>query len=207
MDIELWFTFAATALLISISPGAGAVNTMSSGLQYGVKHTLPAILGLQLGYGIQIALVGFGLGALLASSNFAFATVKWLGVAYLVWLGYQKWTESPRAFEPTKTPKKSDQARFWQAALVNLSNPKATIFLLALFPQFIDPTEATDITQYLAMGATLITADILVMVGYASLAAQLSRWMKTQRQQLIQNRIFGGMFVGAAVLMASYRSS
>lgn len=207
MDIELWFTFAATALLISISPGAGAVNTMSSGLQYGVKHTLPAILGLQLGYGIQIALVGIGLGALLASSSIAFAIIKWLGVAYLVWLGYQKWTEPPRTFELTDTQKKSALTQFWQAALVNLTNPKATIFLLALFPQFIDPAEATEITRYIAMGATLITADIIVMVGYASLAAQLSRWMKTQRQQLIQNRVFGGMIVGAAVLMASYRSS
>ncbi len=84
METELWLTFAAASLLISISPGAGAVNTMSNGLQYGVKQTLPAIFGLQLGYAIQIALVGVGLGALLASSTLAFEAIKWLGVGYLV---------------------------------------------------------------------------------------------------------------------------
>lgn len=207
MAIELWLTFAAASLLISISPGAGAVNTMSNGLQYGVKQTLPAILGLQLGYGIQIALVGIGLGTLLASSSYVFEMIKWLGVGYLVWLGYQKWTQPLLSMAMVSSKKESAQKQFWTAALVNLTNPKATIFLLALFAQFIDPTVGTDITQFIVMGTTLIVADIVVMVGYASLAAQLSRWMTSEKHQRIQNRVFGGLFVGAAALMASYRGS
>lgn len=207
MTFELWIAFLVASLFISISPGAGAVNTMSTGLRYSVKDTLPAIFGLQLGYGIQIILVGVGLGTLLASSVLAFEILKWFGVAYLIWLGYKKWTQPAISFDSETQYKESKQRQFWQAALVNLSNPKATVFLLALFPQFVDTQAVTQSTQYLVMGITLILADIVVMIGYASLASQLSRWMKSERHQVIQNRVFGGMFVGAATLMASYQNA
>jgi homoserine/homoserine lactone efflux protein len=205
MEPDIWLAFFVAALLISISPGAGAVNTMSSGLQYGVKDSLPAIFGLQLGYGAQIILVGIGLGALLASSSLAFNIVKWLGVFYLVYLGYRKWTQAPREIERVAADRESRSRRFWQAAFVNLTNPKATVFLLALFPQFIDPQAPSQALQFTIMGTTLILVDIGVMLGYASLAAQLSRWMRSRRRQVLQNRVFGGMFIGAATLMASYR--
>jgi homoserine/homoserine lactone efflux protein len=205
METNIWLAFLVASLLISISPGAGAVNTMSNGLRYGVRDSLPAILGLQLGYGVQILLVGIGLGALLASSSLVFGIVKWLGVAYLVWLGYKKWTEPPVSLHGPADNRDTSLRRFWQAAFVNLTNPKATVFLLALFPQFIDPQAPSQAQQFAIMGGTLIMVDIGVMLGYASLAAQLSRWMKSRRRQVLQNRVFGGMFIGAATLMASYR--
>lgn len=205
MAFELWLAFLLASVLISISPGAGAVNTMSNGLRFGVKNTLPAIFGLQLGYGAQIVLVGVGLGALLASSSLAFELVKWLGVGYLVWLGYCKWREPPLTLEANGDQHGTRKRQFWQAAFVNLTNPKATVFLLALFPQFVDPSLANQSSQYWIMGLTLIIVDILVMIGYASLAAQLSRWMNNERHQILQNRIFGGMFIAAAALMANYR--
>lgn len=206
MALETWLAFAAAALLISISPGAGAVNTISTGLRYGVKGTLPAIMGLQLGYGAQVILVGVGLGALLSQSQLAFELIKWFGVAYLLWLGYQKWREPPLDMTVDNLPRESTRKQFWQAALVNLTNPKATVFLLALFPQFVNPHSQSQFEQYAVMGTTLIVSDILVMVGYASLAQFMARWMKSERHQRLQNRIFGGMFAGAAALMASYRS-
>lgn len=206
MDPQIWFAFFLASVLISVSPGAGAVNTMSNGMRYGVRNTLPAIFGLQLGYGAQILLVGIGLGAILASSNLAFNLVKWMGVAYLVWLGYSKWTQPPLALEEADNNRESVQRRFWQAAFVNITNPKATVFLLALFPQFID-IHAPQTSQFGIMGSTLILVDIAVMIGYATLASQLSRWMKSEHHQRWQNRIFGSMFVGAAALIASYRNS
>ncbi len=206
MDPQIWFAFFLASVLISVSPGAGAVNTMSNGMRYGVRNTLPAIFGLQLGYGAQILLVGIGLGAILASSNLAFNLVKWMGVAYLVWLGYSKWTQPPLALEEADNNRESVQRRFWQAAFVNITNPKATVFLLALFPQFID-IHAPQASQFGIMGSTLILVDIAVMIGYATLASQLSRWMKSEHHQRWQNRIFGSMFVGAAALIASYRNS
>ncbi|MCB1850782.1 MAG: homoserine/homoserine lactone efflux protein [Gammaproteobacteria bacterium] len=205
MSIELWFTFFIASLLISISPGAGAVNTMSNGLRYGVRNSLPAIFGLQLGYAAQIVLVGIGLGALLASSTTAFNIVKWLGTAYLVWLGYQKWKQPPLQLEAGGDRGERNWVRFWQAAFVNLTNPKATVFLIALFPQFVD-THTDQGTQFLIMGTTLILVDIAVMLGYATLAAQMSRWMKSERHQQLQNRIFGSLFIGAAAMLAGFRN-
>ena len=205
MTFELWLTFFIASLLISISPGAGAVNTLSNGLRYGVRNSLPAILGLQLGYGAQILLVGIGLGALLASSSTAFNIVKWLGIAYLVWLGYKKWTQPPLSMEAEKDNSESDRRRFWQAAFVNLTNPKATVFLIALFPQFLN-TQLPQGEQFFIMGTTLILVDIGVMLGYATLASQMSRWMKSERHQIVQNRIFGSLFVGAAAMLASFRN-
>lgn len=206
MSIDIWLAFLLASVLISVSPGAGAVNTMGNGMQYGVRDSLPSILGLQLGYGIQIVLVGVGLGALLASSNLAFSLVKWVGVGYLLWLGYSKWTQPPLALGGTSQRHAPAGRRFWQAALVNLTNPKATVFLVALFPQFVN-VNAPHYLQFSIMGGTLILVDIGVMIGYATLASHLARWMKSERHQRLQNRVFGALFVGAATLMASYRNS
>ena len=207
MNPEIWFAFFLAALLISLSPGAGAINTMSNGMRYGVWQTFPAILGLQLGFGTQIVLVGIGLGALIASSNTAFNIIKWIGVAYLLWLGYSKFREPPLAIGSMKSAPESATRRFWKATFVNLTNPKAKVFLVALFPQFLNPASDHQLEQFTIMGSTLILVDIGVMIGYATLAANLTRWMKSERHQRWQNRIFGSIFMGAAALMASYQGS
>lgn len=206
MSLTLWLTFLIAAVLISVSPGAGAVNTMSNGLRYGVRQSLPAILGLQLGYGAQIVLVGAGLGALIASSVWALAIIKWLGVTYLIWLGIQKWREPVVQTPAEDQPMVSGQKRFWQSALVNLTNPKATVFLVALFPQFL-VASAPHGPQLVTMGTTLILVDCLVMLGYALLASQLFRFMTTPQRQRQMNRVFGGLFVTAAVALASFKRS
>lgn len=204
MSLTLWLTFTVAAVLISISPGAGAVNTMSNGMQYGVRRSLPAILGLQLGYGAQILLVGAGLGAIIASSNLALSVIKWLGVAYLIWLGIQKWREPPLAHASAEQAPVSGLKRFWQSAFVNLTNPKATVFLVALFPQFLVAGEPHG-PQLATMGLTLVLVDCVVMLGYALLASQLFRFMTTPRQQKRMNQVFGSLFVFAAVALASFR--
>jgi homoserine/homoserine lactone efflux protein len=204
MDPQIWFAFLIASILISISPGSGAINTMSNGMRYGVRRTMPAILGLQLGYGAQILIVGVGLGALIASSDTAFSIIKWLGVGYLAWLGYRKWVQHPLQLNVANPVNESGNSRFWQAALVNLTNPKATVFLMALFPQFLD-LQAPRAAQFSVMGSTLILVDILVMIGYATLASGLARWMKSERHQQMQNRLFGSLFIVAAALMAGFR--
>jgi len=206
MTFSIWITFLVAAVLISMSPGAGAVNSMSSGLRHGVRKSMPTILGQQFGYGVQIVLVGAGLGAIVASSNIALSVIKWMGVAYLVWLGIQKWRESPveaTGETPTGISKKQ---QFWNGALVNLTNPKATIFLIALFPQFL-VAGIPHGPQLATMGATLILVDIMVMIGYALLASQLFRFLTTPWRQRQMNRIFGGLFVTAAVALASFKRS
>lgn len=204
MVFSVWLAFLLAAIVISVSPGAGAVNTMSNGLRYGVRNSLPSILGLQLGYGAQIVLVGVGLGAIMATSAWALTVIKWLGVAYLIWLGWQKWHEAAVSVDGADHAGESASKRFWQSAFVNLTNPKATVFLIALFPQFLQAGEPH--TEQLAiMGVTLILVDCVVMVGYALLASQLFRFLTTPARQQMMNRVFGGLFVAAALALASFR--
>lgn len=205
MSFELFWAFLAATLLISVTPGAGAINTMSNGLRYGVRRTLPAIMGLQVGLALQLLVVGVGLGTLLASSELAFALIKWVGVAYLVYLGVAKWRERPMALAEGEAPQASALSRFNKSVLVNLTNPKATIFLIALLPQFLDP-DLPRALQFTVMGVTMIGIDILVMCGFASLATLIARWLRSPRQQRLLNRLFGGLFVMVAGLMASYRA-
>lgn len=204
MSVEVWLAYLVACVVISVSPGAGAVNTMSNGMVYGVRHSLPAIMGLQLGYGAQFVIVGVGLGALLASSTTLFDAIKWLGVVYLVWLGIQKWRQPALKISRRSRCSLDYRKRFWQAALVNLSNPKATVFLVALLPQFLDPNQP-QATQLAIMAVTGLGVDIMVMLGYATLATTLARWWKDERYQRRINRVFGGMFMLAAGLMASYQ--
>ncbi len=205
MSLDIWIAYSIACIVISVSPGAGAVNTMSNGLHYGVRHSLPAILGLQLGYGAQFVIVGIGLGTVLASSNALFDAIKWLGVVYLVWLGMQKWRQPMLKIDDASTSTDlAYQRRFWQAALVNLTNPKATVFLVALLPQFLE-LDKPQLPQFSIMTLTGISVDILVMLGYATLATTIARWMKSDRHQRLLNRLFGSMFVIAAGLMASYQ--
>ncbi len=204
MTLEIWLAWCLACILISITPGAGAINTMSNGIQYGVRHSLPAIFGQQLGLLIQFIVVGAGVGSIIASSTTLFELIRWLGVAYLIWLGLQKWRQ---AFIPLRSIKSCDldyARRFWQSTLVNLTNPKATIFMLALLPQFIDYRRA-QWPQLSVMTLTSIVIDIIVMTGYATLATSVAAWMKQERHQRWLNRLFGGLFITAALLMASFQ--
>ncbi|MCV5223063.1 LysE family transporter, partial [Escherichia coli] len=89
-----WLAYVVTAIVFSLAPGSGTVNSISNGLSYGTRKSLGAIVGLQIGLAIHIALVGAGIGALVAQSATAFTIIKWVGAAYLVWLGIQKWRDT-----------------------------------------------------------------------------------------------------------------
>ena len=208
MTLDVWLTYLASVIVLSVSPGAGAINTMSCGLRYGVSRTLPAILGLQLGLALCIVLVGIGLGALIASSVTLFTALKWLGAFYLVWLGWIKWRDRSEVVikgDDREGAGASAWDLIWRATLVNLTNPKAIVFLVALFPIFINP-EAPQIAQFLILGATLVGVDTVVMVGYATLAARLRPLFQNQRAVRVQNRIFGSLFMGAGALLASFKT-
>ena len=138
MSLHLWFGFLAATLVVALSPGPGAVLSMSVGLRHGYRHALVAILGLQTALLLQLALVAIGLGALLAASENAFLAVKLAGAAYLVWLGIQKW-RAPVGEGGASVDAELKSGFYRQGILVNLGNPKAIVFIAALVPQFIDP--------------------------------------------------------------------
>lgn len=207
MSFSVWLTFLMASFLVSISPGAGAINTMNSGINHGVRSTFPTILGLQFGYGIQILIVAIGLGAILASSKPAFLIIKWVGVAYLIWLGIQKW-RSCDSLDATRSEDGSHKKQFWKSVFVNLTNPKATVFLVAFFPQFLSKNSVSSYElQLLLMGGTLLFVDVIVMFCYAALASQFKKIVTSRPRVKLMNRLFGSFFILAAFFLAAYKKS
>ncbi len=189
-------------------PGAGAIASMSSGLQYGFWRGYWNALGLQLGLAVQIAIVGAGVGAILTASATAFYAIKWFGVAYLVYLAIKQWRALPSDMSDDAAVRQigKPMALVFRGFLVNISNPKALVFMLAVLPQFIDP-HAPLLLQYLIIGVTMICVDLVVMAGYTGLASKVLRLLRTPKQQKRMNRTFAGLFIGAAAFMATLRKA
>lgn len=204
MSWSVWLAFLGASIVISLSPGAGAIASMSTGLRYGLRRGYWNIFGLQIGLLVQIGIVAVGLGAVLANSALAFTAIKWFGVAYLVYLGIRQWRSAQS--EVADAPAVADRGTTMLARgfLVNASNPKAVVFMVAVLPQFLDPTRPL-ITQYLAIAATMVVVDMLVMTGYTSLASRVLRMMRSHRQQKTMNRTFAGLFFAAATFLATVR--
>jgi homoserine/homoserine lactone efflux protein len=206
MELSTWLTFFVAAWLISLSPGAGAVAAMSAGLNHGFARGYVMSFGLILGIWTQVLVVGLGLGALIAASSLAFAIVKWLGVAYLVWLGVRQWRAPARPIVEADADSAGVSARalILRGWMINAVNPKGTVFLLAVVPQFLDLSRSLA-PQYLVIAATLALTDLVVMGGYTALAAKLLRLLKSPRQIKALNRTFGSLFVAAGALLALFK--
>ena len=205
MDTHVWLAYAVIAIVFSLAPGSGTVNSISNGLSYGTRKSLGAVVGLQIGLAIHIALVGVGIGALVAQSAMAFSVIKWVGAAYLVWLGVQKWRDTSSLVAAESDKDISGMALLYKAILINLTNPKSIVFLVALLPQFIDP-EQDQLTQLLVLGVTTVVIDACVMLGYTTLAAQMGRFIRSDKIMGKINKVFGSMFMGCGALLASAKS-
>lgn len=204
MSLDLWLAFFAASWAISLSPGAGAVAAMSAGLNHGFRRGYLTTIGLVLGIWTQLIVVGVGLGAIVATSSLAFAVIKWLGVAYLVYLGIQQWRAParPMAVQTEGAPQASARELIARGWAVNAVNPKGTVFLLAVVPQFITVGEPLW-QQYLIIGLTLGFTDLVVMAGYTALAANVLHLLKSDRSMRLLNRSFGTLFVAAGAWLAT----
>ncbi|EXR83502.1 lysE type translocator family protein [Acinetobacter baumannii 214216] len=203
MSLQVWFAYMLACWVISISPGAGAIASMSSGLNYGFRHGYWNAIGLQIALLIQIMIVAAGVGVLFATTPLAFQAVKWFGVAYLLYLAYLQWTAPVKDIEIQHEKKdKSVSALLLNGFVVNISNPKAIVFLLAVLPQFLDLSKPQWI-QYLIMAATMVTIDLIVMAGYTGLASKGLRLLRSPKQQKYLNRGFAVMFSCAALLLST----
>ena len=202
MLLSTWITFVIAGMIIAVSPGSGAVLSMSHGLAYGVRKASATVLGLQLGLLLIFAIAGAGVGSLLLASEVAFSVVKTIGALYLIYLGVSQWRAAPGpavdGAAPAAVP--SFGRRVLTGFLTNATNPKGIIFMVAVLPQFISQ-RAPLLPQLLILGATMVGIDLIVMHGYALLAASMQRWFRDARAVKKQNRFFGGvlMFMGGAL--------
>ncbi len=203
MSFATWITFFIAACIIAVSPGSGAVLSMSHGLSFGVRRTTATILGLQSGLMMIFFIAGAGVGSLLLASEVAFSVVKTVGALYLIYLGLSQWrakvSVSARQ-DRAEVVVPSAQKRFLTGFLTNATNPKGIIFMVAVLPQFITQG-APLLPQLLILAATMCCIDLVVMHSYAFLASSMQRYFRDAGAVKKQNRVFGGllMAVGAAL--------
>lgn len=230
MSWSTWLALVVACSLISLTPGAGAVNTMSNAIAVGHLRVLWGILGLQIALVLQLVVVALGLGVVIAGSPIAFAVIRYTGAAYLIYLGVRQILRAPTPVEP-ETPSSaagsdaagSDAAGSATAGSgatvssraesagsmlirglwVNLLNPKAIVFLLAFIPGFVDPAHGL-IGQYLVIGLTLVAVDTTVMwLFFALVGRAFARLSHTEGGQRRINLIFGVLFIGVGILLAT----
>ncbi|MCE2722444.1 MAG: LysE family transporter [Burkholderiales bacterium] len=205
MTFSTWLAYFIATLVICVSPGPGALSSMSAGMKYGFARGLWNLAGLQAAIVVNVFAIWIGLGALLVASTTAFDIMKYLGAAYLIYLGIQKFREEPVPFEQiaaqTNFKDTSPFGIFKQGLLVNLTNPKGLLFLAAVLPQFIDPAKPTAI-QYAILGGTMVVVDVVVMIGYTALASTILRMLKDPNHIRWTNRGVGSLFVAAGGALA-----
>ncbi|MGZ5597109.1 MAG: LysE family transporter [Usitatibacter sp.] len=205
MLLSAWITYFVATVILSLSPGPGVFSSISSGLHHGFRLGLWNGVGMQVANMLMVVVVALGLGTILLASETLFTAVKWLGVAYLLYLGIVTWRAAPKTFEEDKdddarTPREVFMRGFW----VNATNPKGIIFFAAILPQFIDVARP-QLTQYAILAATTFAVDLVIMMGYTALAAKVLRVMREPHHLRWVNRGIGGAFVAAGVALASFR--
>jgi homoserine/homoserine lactone efflux protein len=205
MTLATWITFFLACWAISLSPGPGAIAAMSSGVNLGFRRGHFIVFGLILGIWTQVVIVVAGLGAIIAASSTAFSVLKFAGAAYLVWIGISQWRASDKplvaAAEAPLLTRRQLVMRGWA---INAVNPKGTVFMLAVVPNFIDLSHPL-LAQYAIIMASLSFTDLVVMAGYTALAARVLRALNEPHHVRIMNRTFGALFVVAGTLLASFR--
>lgn len=206
MTLTILLAFAAVAFIGIATPGPTVLLALANGSRYGLRRALPGMLAAVISDFVLIGAVALGLGALLAASEFWFSVVKWLGAAYLAFIGIQMLRSSGslgNALNDAPAGISTPRAIFTKSFLVAVTNPKGYLFFSAFLPQFIDPA-APQAQQYLLLAMVFAAIDFVVMLGYAVLGSQAIRLLKQSGARWL-DRICGGALLALAGSLAFYR--
>ena len=174
MNTHLWLAFFITATAAAFVPGPAVLYVVGQAMRHGANKAVAANLGILSGNAVWFTASAIGLATLVAFAQPVFVAIKWLGVAYLTWLGISAWRDAMRASGSSQkiAAPVPTGARMWrQGVLLQLANPKAILFFTALLPQFVDPERAIA-PQILVLAVTSIVSEFFVLAGYAWLAAR-----------------------------------
>ena len=206
MTIETWLAFSAASAVLLIIPGPTILLVISYALGRGMRAALPVAVGVALGDFTAMTLSLLGVGALLATSALLFTVFKWLGAAYLVWLGISLW----RAGGELRVEARQDAApalgMLTHAWIVTALNPKSITFFVAFLPQFLDPALAFW-NQVSIFEATFLCLAFFNAIGYGLIASRARGLVQSQRAVGILNRVGGSLLIGAGLAAASVRST
>jgi threonine/homoserine/homoserine lactone efflux protein len=199
-DASTFALFVVAALVLLIVPGPSVLYIVARSVEGGRTAGLLSVLGVQTGAMVHIAFATLGLSAILSSSAVAFSVVKWLGAAYLVWLGLRRIfgrdeEKNEVAVEPTPLSRV-----FWQGVVVNTLNPKTALFFLAFLPQFVEPARGAAWTQILLLGAAFVVLALCSDGLYALLSGTAGGWLRRRMKGASFRR--GQRFVSGGILIA-----
>lgn len=205
MNPTLVAAFALAAVVAIAIPGPTVLLALANGSRYGIRRSTFGMLGAVASDIVLVVAVGLGLGALLLASETVFTIVKWIGVAYLVFLGVRMLLARGALLhgDPAADPRGTRRAVFLRSFLVAVTNPKGYLFVGALMPQFIDPG-APQLPQYLVIGVVFCALDFTIMFGYALLGSQAIRVLKRRGAVWIE-RTCGAVLLGLAAWLAFAR--
>jgi len=202
-DPTLWGLFVAASVVLLLTPGPAVLYIVARSVERGRAAGLVSVLGIHLGTIVHITAAAVGLSALIVSSALAFAVVKYLGAAYLIWIGLRTLMTKDTDGEAPVVPAEPLARVFRDGFVVNLFNPKTAIFFLAFLPQFVDPARGALLWQILILGFTFMALGIVSDGIYALVAGAAGEFLRRNRRFLRFQRWFAGTsFIGLGVTAA-----
>jgi homoserine/homoserine lactone efflux protein len=202
LSAHTWLTFAVVAVCVSLVPGPAVIAVVSSAVRGGFRSSLAANAGVLVGDAAFVAAASAGLGALLVASHPLFVAVKWLGIAYLAYLGVRALLDRGTAYAFDASGR--ERRAFRLGLTTQLANPKVILFFGALLPQFVDASHPAA-PQFALLGATFIVSDALVFAAYGALAHRARVLLRTPRAARVTSRVTGAVMIGAAARLAAER--
>lgn len=202
MTFETYLLYlAAVAVFFASPPDTSQLLIVSNSIKYGLRRSAYTIAGDLTANSVQMTCAAFGLAAIIATSASAFIWIKWIGVAYLAWIGIQLFRSRETSLEASANPQGASIRLFRQGFITSMANPFAVVFFGALFPQFIDPA-APVLPQLLILGSTYIVVDGAILVLWGWFGIRATSLLKRTSMPLI-NKICGSLMIAAAALLAT----
>jgi threonine/homoserine/homoserine lactone efflux protein len=203
MSVELYLTYLAACIVLVIVPGPTVTLIVANALTHGTRAGLLNVAGTQLGLALMIGIVLAGLTSLIAAMGVWFDWLRFVGAAYLIWLGIKLFRSSGMLDAPRKAPKPRG-GFFLQGFLVLMSNPKILVLFGAFFPQFIDPKGSYG-SQVVLLGVTVMVVALIFDSGYAILSGRAGKMLSQKRVKLM-SRASGLCLIGGGLWLAFQRS-
>lgn len=200
--MDNYLIYVGVAMATILLPGPAVVLTINNSIQRGLLKSVAGILGIALAILLVAVISATSLGIILASSVMAFTAVKIVGALYLIYLGIKMWRAKSTSVSRTQLREVSSLKCFIEGFLVSISNPKAVIFFMSIFPQFIDLTQAYK-PQFILLAVTFSVLVVLIHTGYALFSSFAKSKLSSTKGSTILNKISGGVFVGFGIGLAA----
>lgn len=204
--IDTLLVFFMASILLALTPGPDNLFVMAQAAQRGKLAGIAVTIGLCTGLLAHTSAVALGVAAIFQASSFAFSLLKFIGAAYLLYLAYRAFSAGAEGNDEQQIQKLNFGRLYGRGIIMNVTNPKVSLFFLAFLPQFTDPAFGPLIPQILLLGLLFILSTLFIFGGISLLAGEIGGYFRrSSKAQLVLNRIAGGVFIALAIKLALVR--